>query len=368
MRSRRIVVLLGSVGVVSATVVVASTGAGVTTASVTTTPVLPACTGQPSTVQEFPVGSGTAPGAYGYFALPASGPTGIVAVAHGYQQTALSMSSYLTELATDDNVIAFAVDNTGTQDNSNGTSSRGWDVVQGAADIESTALAIDAQCKPAGSAPFVDSLVGISMGGDTSGIVAAAGTERPDGTPLFDYWFDVSGVTNLTETYTEATLYSPLSAYAAQAKADIEAEMGGTPAQFLPRYVAASPVTLAGAMKHGGIKGVDVFHAVLDGLVTSDEGTQMVAALQANGVPTNFFTAVFQSPGAQTTTLDGDLIGALIPGYSSPFAGHVGGVIWATARAKISALYNHQKAPEGLSVTLSDGQLGTVPLASVPGG
>jgi hypothetical protein len=44
----------------------------------------------------------------------------------------------------------------------------------------------------------------------------------------------------------------------------------------------------------------------------------------------------------------------------------VGGIVVATALQRLEALFSGV-APTGLSVTLSDGQLGTVPIASLPG-
>ena len=323
-----------------------------------------ACTSASQSPSVLTIGSG--PGQYGYYVLPASAPVGIVAVEHGYQQTADSFVSTLEQIATDDHVVAFAMDNSGTLDNGPGsTSSRGWRVEEGAADTAEVAQAFEAACDT-GSPPLTNVLLGISMGGDTSGIAAAAGSTRPNGSPLFDYWFDVSGMSNLTETYLEATLDSPLSTYAADAKADIEQETGGTPASVPQRYLDDSPVTLAPSMKRAGIKGAVVLHAVMDGLVTSDEGDQMLAALTAAQVPTDFYTAVLQAPGATSSTLDGDVIGQVDKSYVSPFAGHVGGIILTTALDRLHQLYGGT-VPSGLSVTLSDGQLGTVPIASLPG-
>lgn len=321
-------------------------------------------------------GAGTTDGGYGYYALPDRPPLGIVAVAHGYEQTAWSMAEpgeytstgLLESLAADDDVIALSMDDSGQQDAGPGsTSARGWDVVQGASDLIRVTQLFDSQCQPAGGPPLVNTVFGMSMGGDTSGVAAASGATTAGGGPLFGYWFDVSGVSDVAETWLEATAASPALAYAADAAADIEAEMGGTPVQQPGAYAAASPALLAGQMGSSGIRGVVVFHAVMDGLVTSDEGAQMVAALQAARIPTDFYTALFQEPGASSATIDGDLLSLAVPGYSSPFAGHVDGIMMASALARLSALYGDGQVPQGLSVTLSDGRLGTVPLLSVPG-
>jgi hypothetical protein len=84
-------------------------------------------------------------------------------------------------------------------------------------------------------------------------------------------------------------------------------------------------------------------------------------------IPTDVYTSVFKNPGtASGLTLDGDGLG-LIPGYVSPFAGHVSQVVLGAATHRLTALYNGAPGPSGLSVTLVDGTLGTFPLLSVPG-
>ncbi len=323
------------------------------------------CTGNPSSAELYTLGPGA--GQYGYYVLPSSAPKGIVALEHGYQQTAYSMVPLLEQISSDDGVIALAMDNTATSDDGPGASaSRGWRVQEGAADAIAVTKAFDGRCDT-GPTPFVNTLFGESMGGETSGIAAATGATRADGEPLFEYWIDASGVANLTETFLEASTIAPADDYAAEAVADIEAETGGTPLQEPQAYVDDSPVFLALGMKSSGILGAVVVHAVMDGLVTSDEGDQMLAALQAAGIPTDFYTAVFQEPGVTSPTLDGDLLGLVDPGYTSPFAGHVNGIVMDTALSALEALYQKDAAPSGLSVTVSDGELGTIPLLSVPG-
>jgi hypothetical protein len=352
--------------------VLVSTGAG---ASATESVVIPAgCTGDGATPHMVFVGSGNvADGQYGLVVLPTAPPVGIVAVEHGYQQTAESMVSILQTIVAKEPVIAFAMDYTGTADGTDTndpyglpTSSRGWRVTEGAADTEAVAAAYDGQCQSSSPQRLTNVLFGVSMGGDTSGIAAAAGADRADKSALFDYWFDGSGVSDLTETYLEATLDSPVSAYASDAVTDIQAETGGTPATVPQTYLADSPVTLAPSMKSAGIKGAVVLHAIMDGLVTSDEGDQMLAALTGAHVPTDFYTAVLQAPGAKSSTLDGDLIGQADKSYVSPFAGHVEGIILTTALDRLHALFTGS-TPSGLSVTLADGQLGSVPVLSLPG-
>ena len=94
--------------------------------------------------------------------------------------------------------------------------------------------------------PFVKTIVayGISMGGNTSGLAAASHATRHDGRPLFDYWWDIEGATNVIETYAGArALAATGNAFAVGAQQDIEAEMGG-PIEAQPQaYVDHAVVT-----------------------------------------------------------------------------------------------------------------------------
>ncbi|HEY1854201.1 MAG TPA: hypothetical protein VGG40_06385, partial [Solirubrobacterales bacterium] len=75
-----------------------------------------------------------------------------------------------------------------------------------------------------------------------------------------------------------------------------------------------------------------------------------------------FYTSVFKAPETPPgLTLDGDILG-LIPGYESPFAGHVNAIVLETALGRLDALYQEGAAPSGLHVTIADGSLGTFPL------
>jgi hypothetical protein len=115
-------------------------------------------------------------------------------------------------------------------------------------------------------------------------------------------------------------------------------------------------------MKASGLKGVVVSHGVLDGEVTSDQSDQMVAALALAGIPTDYSTSVFKAPETPPgLTLDGDILG-LVPGYVSPFAGHVNAIVIGAALDRLDALYQSGVTPSGLKLTLVDGTLGTFPL------
>jgi hypothetical protein len=327
----------------------------------------PECSGEPGAVKTLNITVAGTP-TYGYYAVPAGTPKGVVVVGHGYPQTAQSMAPLLPGIAERDGAIAVAMDYRGTVDleGPTGTTSRGWRVTEGAEDSIAAVKLFEATCQ-AGNPRFVNSAFGVSMGGNMTGLAVSQHATRSDGSGLFDYWFDVSGVTNVPEIYTDATVISlaPLGSIQAigkNAKADIEAEMGGAPLLALPTYLNRSPVLKASAMKASGLKGVVVAHGVLDGEVTSDQSDLMVAALALAGVPTDYYTSVFKAPETPPgLTLDGDILG-LIPGYESPFAGHVNAIVLETALGRLDALYQAGTAPSGLKLTLVDGSLGTFPL------
>jgi hypothetical protein len=202
------------------------------------------------------------------------------------------------------------------------------------------------------------------MGGNTSGLVAAARATRPDGRPLFDYWFDTEGATNVTETYAEASAVAGSgNAFAADAKADIEREMGGTPTAVPDAYAQRTVITHAPDMKASHILGVVVVHGQIDGLVPSNQSDEMVAALQKVGIPTDYFSIGTRPANSEPgTTIDGTVIGALPPPglpYTSPFAGHASEVsdthiVLNTAFDRLDALYNNGAVPQGLRVTITD--------------
>jgi hypothetical protein len=327
----------------------------------------PQCSGEPSAVQKLEITVAGTP-TYGYYSVPTGTPKGVVVVGHGYPQTAQSMVPLLPGLAERDGVIAVAMNYRGTIDleGPTGTTSRGWRVAEGAEDSIAAVKLFEATCQ-AGNPRFVNTAFGVSMGGNMTGLAVSQNAKRTDGSGLFDYWFDVSGVTNPVETYVDATVISlaPLGSIQTigkNAKADIEAEMGGIPLLALPTYLNRSPVLKANAMKTSGLKGVVVAHGVLDGEVTSDQSVQMVAALALAGIPTDLYTSVFKAPETPPgLTLDGDILG-LIPGYESPFAGHVNAIVLDSALDRLDVLYQSGTAPAGLKVTLVDGTLGTIPL------
>src|SRR3954467_14675386 len=190
-----------------------------------------ACTGNPTTAHALtvPVAGETASG---FYAVPRHRARGVVVFDHGYSHTAWNWRQHLTQVAARDGVIAVAMDYRHQKDSAvdpktGFSSSRGWRVQEGADDSIAAAKLFDKACKTGG----VNTVYGISMGGNTSGLVAAAAAKRSTGKPLFDYWFAIEPAVNVTETWAEASAVAQSgNTFAVQAAEDIQKEMGGTPA------------------------------------------------------------------------------------------------------------------------------------------
>lgn len=194
--------------------------------------------------------------AHGLYAVPDTTPDALVVFAHGYGHTSESWRQHIRDTVDGTDAIALAMDYRGTEitaDPDGGLpSSRGWQVAEGAADSIVAAQLFEASC------PELDTIViyGVSMGGNTSGLAVAAGATRSDGQPLFDWWFDIEGATNVTETYQEARAVA-LSGneFAAHAQADIEREMGGTFEEVPDVYLERTVVNRAGDIAASGLRG-----------------------------------------------------------------------------------------------------------------
>ena len=246
------------------------------------------------------------------------------AVRHG--SLCKSWTHHLSRVARDLGVIAIAMDYRGTtmvgDPNAATPSSRGWRVAEGAVDSIAAAKHFEAACAAELTGKlFVD--FGVSMGGNTSGLIAAAGAKRSTGAPLFDYWVNVEGATNVVETYHEASALAPFNAFAANAKADIEAEMGGTFTEKRDVYLERAVVTRADDIAAAGIHSVVLVHGLDDGLVPYNQSREMAEALRAAGVGYEFYTVARRdSQSEQDTTITGTIVGNVKPDYVSPLAGH----------------------------------------------
>jgi predicted alpha/beta-hydrolase family hydrolase len=287
--------------------------------------------------------------ATGLVALPAAAPSGIVAFAHGYGHTSRSWAEHLERTARDHGVVALAMDYRGTEFDpaEEVPSSRGWQVAEGAEDTIAATQRYEAACDVVG--PVV--IFGVSMGGNASGLTAAAGATRIDGTPLYDWWFNVEGATNVVETYHEARALAPVNAFAADAVADIERQMGGTFEEVPEAYLERAVVTRAADIAAAGVRGVVHVHGVDDGLVPYNQTLEMVRALDAAGVPSEVHTIIRRGEGEAGTTASGTVLGSAVPTYEPPLAGHASErstthAVMRTAFARLGQLLD-----EGIGVT-----------------
>lgn len=294
-------------------------------------------------------------GAFGYYALPATAPKGLVVFAHGHGNSAYKWRTNLADTARDLGVIAVAMDNRGQTFPKGPTGeSFGWRVREGAQDSIAAAQLFERTClagkvkkpkKPmkGGAAgrsrraakseeerprPIV--IYGVSMGGNTSGLAVAAAPERSDGSPLWDYWFDIEGVTNAVETYLEgrAVAGPPLNNATGQtAVKEFHEENGGKSIEQDPAaYADLAVVTHAGEIGAAGLEGVVMVHGVDDGTVPFNQTTEMFSLLVGEDVPTDLFTVGRHGDGRPSgnTLEDTFQITKTVPGYSSPFSGHGG--------------------------------------------
>lgn len=282
---------------------------------------LPACADrhQGALRIDVPVGREKAKGLVAY---PDGKPRGLVVFFHGYGHTMESWRVHIARVAKQERVVAVAMNYRRQQDSPPKTkgglpSSRGWRVREGAVDSIAAAQLLDRRCR----FPVVVAW-GVSMGGNASGLAVAAKAKRTAGKPLFDWWLDVEGATNVVETYFEASgVARSGNSYAVAAQQDIEQEMGGTYTEQQETYQRSAVVTRGADIKASGLKGVLMVHAVDDGLVPYNQTREMAVALRAAAVPADVFTVTTRTDTEPGTTLDGYVTGN-IPGFTSPFAGH----------------------------------------------
>src|SRR3954452_20235148 len=307
------------------------------------------CTGNPSTAHALTVAV-AGESASGFYAVPRHKARGIVVFDHGYSHTAWNWRQHLSQVAARDGVIAVAMDYRHQQDSpvdpkTGFSSSRGWRVQEGADDSIAVAKLFDATCKTGG----INTVYGISMGGNTSGLVAAAGAKRANGTPLFDYWFAIEPAVNVTETWAEASVVARSgNTFAVQAAEDIEQEMGGTPTDAPASYQSHTVMARVSDIAAAGLKGVAVVQGLDDGLVPYNQSRELVAALRASGIPVDDVTVGPRGDGEPGTTLTGNVLGPA--GQQSPFAGHASEVsntqvVGQTGFDLLDALYVHQQPP-----------------------
>ena len=311
------------------------------------------CTGDPYDVQRMGlvVNGGEA---LALVATPRKKPRGIVVFDHGYGHTMESWREHVARTADRLGVIAIAPNYRGQTVPPPGhkVSSRGWRVAEGAEDTIAYAQHFERLCKPTGT----NVVYGVSMGGNTSGLVVAAQPKGPDGKPLFDYWVDVEGAVNVTETYAGANVLAPANGFAANAKADIEEAFGGTPMDAPGAYQERTVVNRTEEIAAAGLKGVVIVHGLADGLVPHNQSRELQALLRAQGVPVDMWTAVTKKDDTEAgTTIDSYAVGE----EASPFAGHASEtstthVVGAAGFAALDRLYS--KTPFSCAETVYDGQ------------
>jgi fermentation-respiration switch protein FrsA (DUF1100 family) len=322
------------------------------------------CTGNPKAFDllAYPSGGQVAKALY---VLPKGTPKGIVVFDHGYSHTMYSWVRHMERTASTLGVIAVTPDYRGQTDDLKSQplpTSRGWRVAEGAVDTNTVAQLFDKACLK-GKGHNV--LYGVSMGGNTSGLALAAKPKRTGGAPLWDEWIDVEGAANVLETYQGARLLAPVNTFAANAQADIEAEMGGTPETVPQAYADRTVVNRVDDIAGSGVKGVVMVHGYADGLVTHDIGRQLQARLLALKIPVDFRSFLTHSSTSESgTTLDG----YLPTGQSSPFAGHAGEAsethdVGLEGFKALAELYSGSKVT--CAETFTDGKSGAARRSSV---
>jgi acetyl esterase/lipase len=256
----------------------------------------------------------------GRYALPESPePRSLAVMMHGHGNDSCAWRKHLQQAAAR-GAVAFAVDYTGQDP----ATRYGWRVKEGARDAITVADYFLSRF------PSIRTVVlfGVSMGGNSSGLAAAAQASRPDGSPLFDYWVDAEGVNDLIEEYLIARALAPLNPLAAQATAEIEQDLGGPIESRMQAYLNATNLARVNDIAASGLKGaVLVQAAVDDGLVPVTQNREMATALRAVGIPTSVFSVLTRGQGEDGTTLSsvvaGPVYGAAGLGpYESPLAGH----------------------------------------------
>jgi hypothetical protein len=323
----------------------------------------PSCRGDGETPQQLSVKVDGQPDP-GFYVAPARKPRALVVFSHGHGASPMSWFGPMARVAQRDRAIAVAMYYPGERILDGGRTTWGWFVREGAQAGVAAARAFLRACPWLTRRTIVD--YGVSMGGNTSGLMAAMGAKRPGGRPLFDYWFDIEGVTNVIETYLEAVAVAQTgNATGAQAVEEIEEENGGTLAERPAAYRDLAVVSHAEDIAAAGIKGVVLVHGLNDGLVPYDQSREMEARLIQAGVPTDFYTVATKTPGTESgTVLDGYVP---VP-HESPFAGHGGEddqthLVIRTGLEALDALLQHGVAPRKHRQFLADGTLGeTLPL------
>ena len=266
------------------------------------------CTGDASTAQPLTLTVDGA-SATGRYVAPAAPPSVAVVFGHGYGYASDGWVPHMRRVASRSRALAVTMDYRGLVDLGDDPDdpwpynrSRGYPVKAGSEDLVAAAQAAVARC------PSVRHviLLGVSMGGNATGMAMALKAKRPDGAPLFDYWVGVEGVYNLIELYEAANAGQAISPFVAQVKEDIELETGGTPQTQPAAYQERTVVERADDIAASGVKGVVLVHAREDGLALYPQAQELARLLRGGGVPTDFYTVGSRAEGDDPdTTLAG---------------------------------------------------------------
>jgi len=295
--------------------------------------------------------------AFGRYAVPRGQARGLVVFAHGYGHTSLSWAGHMRTAARH-GLIAATMDYRGLEispdaDGDGLPESRGWPAIAGAEDSIAAARFLQSLCKVK-----TVTILGVSMGGNMSGLALALAGEREltrtgGKTPLFDYWVDVEGATNVAETYAAARTAEPANETAKNAKADIEAETGGTFEQYPEEYRRRTVVARVDDVAASGIDGAIVIHGLDDGLVPYNQSRELAALMREAGIVTEMVTIGRRDEDSeQETTLTGHAAGAVYPDYISPLSGHASEkstthIVMQTALARLWSLMSGSPPVEG---------------------
>lgn len=294
--------------------------------------------------------------ATGLYVAPARPTDTLVVYAHGYGHSSLSWQEHLRDTVARTGAAALAMDYRGTtfvgDDDGDGVpSTRGWRVAEGAEDSIAAARLFEARC---GIETIV--LMGVSMGGNAAGLAVAAGPRSHDGGPLFDWWVQVEGASNLVELYNGARALGVANEFAANAAADMEEAFGGTFEQVPDVYVERSVVARVPDIAASGVRGVFVVHAFEDGLAPYNQSRELVAGLRASGVGTDM-----HSVGSRDAESEAGTTLSSYAGVDSPMTGHASErsathLVMRTAFDLVDQLVAGTLAPSDVEV-LVDGSL-----------
>lgn len=264
------------------------------------------CTGDPSSVQRLDLTVGGTP-TYGLYTLPSGSPRGLVVFGHGYSYNVDAWRQHMIRAATKDGLVAVTMDYRGLKDLPKDATgferARGWPVKAGSEDLVAAGQYFDRLCGGF-DRRF---LLGVSMGGNSTGMAAALKAKTLDGRPLFDYWVGIEGVWNLTELTFQARAAGPTNPFAQQAYDDIVAENGGTPEQKPDEYSFRTVVNRSADIAASGLRGLVLVHALDDGQASYDQAQQMEKAMRGAGLATDLYSVSRKADGdTPDTTLSGN--------------------------------------------------------------